>query len=335
MLEGSDVVMYVLFVGEMLIDLVPEPSGLNDIRGYLAHPGGSVANVAVALARLGGASRFVGKLSADDFGQMLLNVLGENEVDIRYVSTTAQANTTLVLLTSAIDGQRTFTFYRHRTADTLLEITDLSPQIWEKVAIIHTSSLLLASEPARSAMWAALDQAYLRGLLVSFDLNVRPAAWQTEAEVRETMSQVLARVDLLKCSAEEIHYLHPSWHTPLSSTDLPRLRECGYKLLEQRPSLVIITLGERGALLMTSQHTTEVPTRACETLDTRGAADAFMAALLRQLLEYQWITGTQLAALSKEQLQELGAFANKVAAISCTRYGGIQSFPYLEEVERS
>ncbi len=326
---------YVLFVGEMLIDLLPEPSGFNDIRGHLAHPGGSVANVAVALARLGGASRFVGKLSTDDFGQLLLNVLGENEIDIRYVPTTARANTTLVLVTQTINGQRTFTFYRHRTADTLLEVTDLSPQIWEQVAIVHASSLLLASDPARSTTWAALDQARERGLLVSFDLNVRPAAWQTEAEVREAISQVLARVDLLKCSAEEIYYLDPSWHTPLSSTDLPRLRECGHQLLEQQPSLVIITLGERGALLMTSQHTIEVPAQTGEALDTRGAADVFMAALLHQLVDGQWITGTHLAALSKERLQELGEFANKVAAISCVRNGGIRSFPYQEEVERS
>lgn len=132
-------------------------------------------------------------------------------------------------------------------------------------------------------MLAALDQACLRGLPVSFDLNVRPQVWQTEAEIRETMSHVLARVDLLKCSAEEIHYLDPSLRTPLSPTDLPHLRQIGHQFLEQRPSLVVITRGERGALLMTSQHTVEVPTPACEALDTRGAADTFMAAILRKL----------------------------------------------------
>ena len=326
---------YVLFVGEMLIDLIPDPSGPIEMRGYRAHPGGSVANAAVALARLGGASRFVGKLSTDHFGDMLLNVLGENEVDIRYVPTTAQANTTLVLVTQSRDGQRNFTFYRHRTADTLLEVTDLSPQVWEDVAIVHASSVLLAADPARSATLAALDQACLCGLLVSFDLNIRPAIWQTEAEIRETMSQVLARVDLLKCSAEEIHYLDPSMRTPPGPIDLPHLREFGHKLLEQRLSLIVITCGERGTLLMTSQHTIEVPARACEVLDTRGVGDAFMAAILRKLLEHQWTTGTQLSALSEEQLQELGAFANRVATISCARHGGILSFPYLDEVERS
>jgi fructokinase len=231
-LERGDVVKYVLFVGEMLIDLIPDPSGAIEMRGYRAHPGGSVANVAVALARLGGASRFVGKLSEDHFGRMLLNVLQENEVDIRSIPTTAQAKTALVLITQSRDGQLQFTFYRHLTADTLLEVTDLRPQIWEDVAIIHASSLLLAIDPARSATLAALDQACLRGLLVSFDLNVRLAVWQTEAAIRETMSQVLARVDLLKCSAEEIHYLDPSLRTPLSPTDVPHLCAFGRKLLE-------------------------------------------------------------------------------------------------------
>ncbi len=325
---------YVLFVGEMLVDLIPDPSGPTEMRGYRALPGGSIANAAVALARLGGASRFVGKLSADHFGDMLLNVLGENEVDIRYVPITAQASTALVLVTQSRDGQRNFTFYRHRTADTLLEVTDLSPQVWEDVAIVHAGSVLLAFDPARSATFAALDQACLRGLLVSFDLKIRPAIWQTEAEIRETMSQVLARVDLLKCSAEEIHYLDPSMRTPPGPVDLPYLREFGHKLLEQRLSLVVMTCGERGTLLMTSQHTIEVPAAAWEALDTRGVADAFMAAILCKLLEHQWTTSTQLSALSEEQLQELGAFANRVATISCERHGGIQSFPYLEEVER-
>lgn len=325
---------YVLFVGEMVIDLIPDASGPLEMRAYRAHPGGSVANASIALARLEGDSRFVGKLSTDDFGQVLVNVLSENEVDVRYVPFTSQGNTTLVLVTQSENGQRTFTFYRQRTADTLLDVTDLVPQIWEDVVILHASSLLLASDPARSALWAALEQACLRGLLVSFDLNIRPQAWQSEEAIREMASQVLTRVDLLKCSAEELHYLDSSWRTPLSPSDLPGLRACGHRLLEHRPSLVIITRGEKGALLMTHQHTIEVPPPAYEVRDTRGAADTFMAAILRTLVEHQWTEGPHLAALGEEQLKELGSFANRVATLSCARAGGIQSFPYLEEVGR-
>lgn len=325
---------YGLFLGEILIDVIPDPSGPLDMPGYRAHPGGSVANVAVAFARLGGASRFIGKLSTDDFGQMLRNVLQENEVDIRFLPLLSQAPTTLVLVTRGSDGQRSFTFYRHHTADTLLDITDLNPQMWEDVAFVHASSMLLTSDPARSAMWAVLDQALLRGVLVSFDLNIRPQVWSTERAIRDTMCEVLTRVDLLKCSAEEIHYLDPTIHTPLRPADLPRLRACGQNILAQRPSLVIITLGEGGTLLMTRQHTIEVPAPVCAVRDTRGAADTFTAAILRKALEYQWLTGAQLALLREAQLQELGAFANRVATLSCAHYGGIQSFPYLEELEQ-
>ncbi len=235
-------------------------------------------------------------------------------------------------MTRSRNGQRQFTFYRHRTADTLLEVADLGPRVWEDVALVHASSLLLATDPARSATLAALDQACLRGLLVSFDLNIRPAAWQTEAEIRERMSQVPARVDLLKCSAEELHYLDPAFRAPLSPTDVPRLCAFGRKLLERGPSLVVITCGERGALFLTSRHIIEISAPACEALDTRGASDAFMAAILLKLLEHRWTTRTHLAALSEGQLQDLGLFANRVATISCTHYGGIQSFPYREEV---
>src|SRR4029079_13072016 len=99
------------------------------------HPGGAVANAAVALARLGGAARFVGKLSEDGFGRMLLRVLQEDRVDTRLVPTTTQGHTTRALVTLQEDGQRAFTFYRQQTADTLLEAGDLDARAWEDVAI--------------------------------------------------------------------------------------------------------------------------------------------------------------------------------------------------------
>ncbi len=325
---------YALFVGEMLIDFIPNSAGSDETPSYQPYPGGAVANAAVALARLGGAARFVGKLGEDDFGRLLMSVLKENQVDTSCVPTTALGNTTLALVTLERDGQREFTFYRDRTADTLLEIDDLKPQAWDDVAICHAGSVLLTVDPARTATLATMDQASQRGCLVSFDVNVRPALWSSEEEIRAAMTSVIERVDLLKCSAEEAHYLDPTLHAPLDRVDNRRLYELGQKLLSQGPSLVIITRGNLGALLMTKEYVVEAMTSVPrQAVDTTGAGDAFMGAILCRLLNNDQTSVAQLVALSEKELQELGSFANEAAGISCTRYGGISSLPYLDEIE--
>lgn len=325
---------YTLFVGEMLIDFIPTATDRNGSLCYQPHPGGAVANAAVALARLGGAARFVGKLSEDSFGRLLFKVLQENQVDTRFVPTTSQGHTTLALVTLQTDGQREFSFYRQHTADTLLEVRDLHAQAWEDVAILHAGSVLLTDDPARSATLAALEQAHTRELVVSFDVNVRLALWRMETELREMLGQVIAQVDLLKCSAEEAHYLDPSRSSPFDPADTLHLANLGQHLLTQGPRLIIITRGELGALLITRQHTSVVAASTYQALDTTGAGDAFMGAILAKLLEHAWLTPTQLAALNMHELQELGEFANRAAGISCTRYGGIASLPLLAEMER-
>src|SRR5260370_39986767 len=93
---------YIISIGEMLIDFIPDLPSLGGVAGslcYHPHPGGAPANVAVAIARLGGAARFIGKLSEDGFGQMLVQGMVDNHVDTRYLKTTRQAPTSLAMMT--------------------------------------------------------------------------------------------------------------------------------------------------------------------------------------------------------------------------------------------
>ena len=323
----------VLFIGEMLIDFIPDRPGPDGTLHYQPHPGGAVANAAVALARMGGAARFIGKLGEDSFGRMLLHTLQENGVDTRFTPTTVHSNTTLVLVTLQADGQREFLFYRQGTADTRLDSDDIPAAAWDEVALLHAGSVLLASEPARSTTLHALDQARQRGLAVSFDVNTRPALWSGEQEIRETLEQVVPRIDLLKCSAEEAHYLDPAYPVPLDAQDNTALQELGQRLLARGPSLVIITRGEHGALLLTRSQSAAVSASGYTAIDTTGAGDAFMGTILCQLVRNGQITGTHMTALSAEDLERMGTLANRAAGISCTRYGGIYSLPYLAEVD--
>lgn len=325
-----------LFLGEALIDFIPDTDRPGDPLYYRPHPGGAVANAAVALARLGGPARFVGKLARDSFGRMLLQVLQAYAVDTRFVLTTSQGNTALALITLQEDGQREFTFYRQQTADTLLEPAELDGQAWEGVMLCHAGSVLLAQEPARAATLAVLQQARQRNLTVSFDVNARPTLWTSEAELRASLQRAIADVGLLKFSDEEAHFLDPALQRPLAPRDTRRLQELAYAFLARGPAaLVIITRGPLGALLCTTRQTISVPAAQVQALDTTGAGDAFMGAVLYWLSVRGYTDLSHLSALTDDDLQTLGTFANAAAGISCTRPGGMTSLPSLEEVEQA
>src|SRR5258708_13400077 len=165
---------YILNVGELLIDIIPTTQIRLGEACYSPYPGGAVANVAVAVARLGGFSRFLGGVSEDEFGRLLVQVLDENHVDTQYVRVIKGVPTAVALVTLEADGQRRFTFFRQGTADLHLQAEDLNWSAWHDVAICHVGGVLLSAEPARSATLAAIDHTPQLGSLLSFHLHLPP-----------------------------------------------------------------------------------------------------------------------------------------------------------------
>ncbi len=326
---------YIISTGEMLIDFIPDLPSSEGVEGtpcYHPHPGGAPANVAVAIARLGGASRFIGKVSEDGFGQMLAQVLVDNHVDTLYLKTARQAPTSLAMVTLLSGGERQFTFYRTGTADTLLEVSDLDWNAWQDAVICHAGSVSLSVEPSRSATLAALDYTRQAGCIASFDANIRPALWASNADIQDAIEDVIGRTDVLKFSAEEALFMGNLETSPARPLDIQQLYTLGTDLLTRGPSLVIITLDARGALLMTADSQVEVPASPVSPVDTTGAGDAFMGAILHQLVERNCSTPADLRQLSEDDLRNLGSFANRVAGLSVTRYGGISSLPFINEL---
>jgi fructokinase len=331
-------VKYVICIGESLIDFIPNRPAQTSVESevcYQPHPGGAVANVAVALARLGSSSRFIGKVSEDAFGHLLAHTLSENSVDTRYLRTTKQGLTALAIVTLQNDGQREFSFYRHETADTLLEVRDLDWSAWEDTAICHAGSVSLSVEPARSATLAAMRYTRSRNSIVSFDANIRPALWASQASIEETLAEVITLSDILKCSIEEAHFIDASLHVSFEHTDKDALFALGETLLAQGPKLVIITLGGHGSILTTGNVRVEVQAEPVNIVDTTGAGDAFMGALLHTLMQMGCQTPVDLTRLAEADLHRIGRFANMAAGISCTRYGGILSLPYIDELNNA
>lgn len=121
--------------GEMLIDFVPTVSGVSlaEAPGFLKAPGGAPANVAIAVARLGGKAAFVGKLGDDEFGHMLAGILKENGVNAGGINFDQGARTALAFVTLRADGEREFMFYRNPSADMLLKPQELPLDIIRSV----------------------------------------------------------------------------------------------------------------------------------------------------------------------------------------------------------
>ena len=198
---------YILNLGEMLIDVIPTAQIRLGETCYAPHPGGAIANVAVAIARLGGSSRFIGGVAEDEFGRLLMQVLADNSVDTRYVRVVKGAPTAVALVTLQTDGQRHFTFFRQGTADIKLQAEYLNWNAWQDVAVCHVGGVLLSVEPARSATFAAMEYTRQVGSIVSFDVNIRPMLWASHADIRDTVAKAVEHADIVKLSADEAEFV--------------------------------------------------------------------------------------------------------------------------------
>jgi fructokinase len=323
---------HILCLGEVLIDLIPSTQLHLGETCYTPFPGGAIANVSVAIARLGGSSRFIGGVSDDEFGQLLVQVLAENHVDTQYTCVIKHSSTAIALVTLHAEGQRHFTFFRQETADSQFQAGDLDWNAWQDAAVCHVGGVLLSTEPARTATLAAMDYTRRVGSIVSVDVNVRPALWASHADIHDTLAKAVERTDILKLSAEEAAFVSEQGNLPRHPHDRAWLTTLGKALLERGPRLVIITLGAEGALLLTANNRVEVPARPVRPIDTTGAGDAFMGAALCKLVQQGCATPSDLLALSENDLSNLGNFAAFVAGLSVTSYGGISSFPFIYEI---
>ncbi|CAA7396572.1 unnamed protein product [Spirodela intermedia] len=304
----------VVSFGEMLIDFVPDEAGVSlaESTGFLKAPGGAPANVAVAIARLGGRSAFVGKFGDDEFGHMLVDILRKNGVEDGGVLFDAHARTALAFVTLKRDGEREFMFYRNPSADMLLEESELNVNLITSAKIFHYGSISLISEPCRSAHLAAMSAAKKAGILLSYDPNVRLPLWPSAEAAREGIQSIWKEADLIKVSDDEVAFLTQG--DPQSEEVVLSLWHDGLKLL-------VVTDGEKGCRYFTKDFKGRVPGFAVKAVDTTGAGDAFVGALLVSVAKDENLF------YEEERLKEALVFANACGAICTTQKGAIPALP--------
>lgn len=308
-------------MGEALIDFIPEEKGvaLKSVSHFERVPGGAPANVAAGIARLGGDSAFIGKVGEDAFGHCIIDALEACGVDTSLMLTTMECGTALAFVTLDEHGDRDFAFYRNPAADMLLKAEEIDPAWFTATDILHFGSVDLIEAPVKYAHIKAIEAARAAGSLVSFDPNVRLPLWPTPEACRQAILEFLPKADLVKISDDELPFI----------TGIENPEKALASLFTGAVKTVVLTRGGAGASFITSKFKAEAPGYKVTPVDTTGAGDAFVAALLYQLAQRE----VRPENLSPGDALEILEFANGAGAITTQVKGAIAALPGLEAVQ--
>lgn len=312
----------IITLGELLIDMTQDGTDEQGNGRFTAYPGGAPANVAVAAARLGADTGFIGKVGDDSFGRSLAETLRKEGVNTDGLFVSDSVPTTMAIVSVDASGEREFSFYRNPGADTQLTTEEAVSVIENDLPLIlHAGSLSMTTSPSREACEEALRFAKERGVIISYDPNYRAALWDTEENAVAMMKKLLPLADILKVSDEEM----------LMLTGTEDFEEGSLVLSGYGPRLVLVTLGSQGVFVRYGEYAEVVPGFRVKVADTNGAGDTFLGAMLAQIAGRSEKENL-LGGLDQETLRDYLTYANKAASLTCSRHGAIPAMPTAEEM---
>lgn len=305
-------------IGEVLIDFIPSQKGraLKDVTSFERVPGGAPANVAAAVAKLGGSSHMISQVGEDAFGDFLIDQLNNAGVNTDKISRTKKANTALAFVSLREDGERDFSFYRNPSADLLYSEDKIAAEWFGEKDILHFCSVDLIESPMKQAHKKAISAAQKNGSLISFDPNVRLPLWDSPEACRNTILDFIPEADIVKISDEELSFI----------TGIENEEMAIASLFKGRVQALIYTKGSEGAVLFMKKSSVSAPGISVKVEDTTGAGDAFIGAFLFQLLQ-DGVTPVLLEEYCMEHGEELLQFANTAGALTAAGKGAISSLP--------
>lgn len=310
----------IIALGESLIDFTPSGANTLGMKLFACNPGGAPANVLAMHTKLGGRTAFIGKVGNDDFGRFLRDTMANAGIDVSAVVLTGEAPTTLAFVQLDERGDRSFSFYRKPGADILLRPDEVDGGILSHCGIFHFGSVSLTDEPCRSATLYAAETAKKAGALISYDPNYRPMLWDSAQRAKKEMQAALPLADILKVSGEEMELL----------TGCTSLAQGTKMLARHGAALVLVTLGHRGAYYRAGAGSGHLPAYDVKTVDTTGAGDAFLGALLWRLRGYGAAT---LRAVPQREWEGIVAFANAAGSLATAQRGAIPALPARAAIE--
>jgi fructokinase len=308
----------ILCIGEALIDMICTDKGqsLSNGENFLKKPGGAPTNVAAAIGALGGEVALVAKVGKDPFGNQLIQVMNDFAVDTKWMLQDEKYFTTMAFVSLMKNGERDFVF--NRGADGQLSNENIAGIHVEDFAIVHFGSATgFLNGPLKEAYKNLLHAARAKNIFVSFDPNYRHLLFPNDTEnFIEQSWYFLQNCDFFKLSDEEA----------LLITKANTVEEAANILLAKTTANFAITIGAEGTLFGHNNATTIIPSIKISPIDTTGAGDAFVGALLFQLSKKSTI---EIQNLSLDQWTNIIAKANKAGARTCEYLGAMEAFKHL------
>lgn len=306
--------MQIVSFGELLIDFVALEMGVTvgEASGFIKAPGGAPANVAVAVARLGYDSAFMGQVGDDPFGHHLADILKAESVNVDGLSFSGEARTALAFVSNKADGDRSFMFYRHPSADMLMTADDVQTQVIDDSDIFHFGSITMIGEPSKSATLKAVQHAVDNDKFVSYDPNLRLPLWGSAEDAKVGMLEGFEYANFVKISDEELVFL-------TGGTDVA-------PLWRDRMEMLCVTYGHKGAVIHLSDGTTITHDGYhVKATDTTGAGDSFVAGMLTGILAHpeDYV----------EHLPSILDLANGIGALTTLQKGAIPSLPTMAQAK--
>jgi len=312
--------------GEAVIDMVqtnvPE---LGEV--FLPLPGGCSYNTSIAISRLGTPAAFLGRLSTNFFGEILIKRLRENNVRGDLIIRSDQ-NSILAFVKIEKGKDPQYAFYDEETSDRFLLPEDLKPLPMETTCIVF-GSISMTMEPIASTIEKLiLKESEKKSIVIAFDPNIRPIMIKDRDAYIKRFEKWVGASTIAKISSEDFEFIFPDTEP----------EEALMKILDLGSRLAIATLGQNGAIAMLRHadgsviRVTTTAAQIPEVADTVGAGDTFHGAFLAWLQQHGKMLNNAIANLSEGDLHDALVFANKAAAIVCTRHGAEP--PSMEEVEK-
>ncbi|MGQ4450114.1 carbohydrate kinase [Streptomyces griseus] len=287
-----------LVIGECVADIVRLPGEADRV-----HPGGSPANVAYGLARLGHDTTLLTQLGQDGYGRLVRDHLTAAGVEVRTDDATGPTQSAAV----ALDGQghATYTFDVDWT---------LGPVALDRAPLhVHTGSIAAVVEPGAATVLAAVES--LRaGATVSYDPNVRPELMGERAPAVARVERCVVLSDVVKASDEDLRWLYPG-------EEVERVAE---RWLAAGPALVLVTRGGAGAFALFDGGQDAVEALPVTVADTVGAGDAFMSGTLHALAAHGLLgpdARERLRAVDRDAVADVLRHAVASAAVTVSRAG--------------
>ena len=307
----------ILCIGEALIDMICTDKGksLSDGNNFLKKAGGAPTNVAAAIAALGGNVELLAKVGSDPFGRHLIDVMQEFKVSTKWVLRDPEYFTTFAFVSLMENGERDF--YFNRGADSQLSVKDIAHVDLAEFSIVHFGSATgFLPGPLQAAYQGLLQQCLQHEVFISFDPNYRHLLFHDNTQTFIDQSW-----NFLK----SCHFFKVSDEESMLITGKATLNDAAEALLQKTSAVFAITLGKEGTMLGINGQTIIVPSIPVKPVDTTGAGDAFVGAVLYQLRAFSL---KQIQELEVESWKDILLNANKAGARTCEYMGAMEAFKH-------